>query len=304
MSSATLTPGFANEAEWLAERLNGVGASECAAVLGISPYMSALELYYRKTGQLPPITETLPMKVGKLMEPVLIRLYEDATGAKTFGHQRFIRSVEHPFMSATIDAETVRDRSSIIVELKTTNFRKADEWGETGTDEIPSHYLIQTQQQMIVSGCDRVDVAVLIGNADFRVYVVRRNEKLCQSIIRRVGEFWGCVEARKPPPEGVMDARLLASMRPTIEAEIEIDDPLAPEAVRAYVEDAKTIKDTEASRNRLKFSLIEAMQGHASARLVDGTILTRKVIKRKESTVKACEYVDFRIKTPKESPVE
>lgn len=34
-----------NRKSWLASRLNGIGASEAAAIVGMSPYMSNIELW-------------------------------------------------------------------------------------------------------------------------------------------------------------------------------------------------------------------------------------------------------------------
>ena len=42
---------FSNRAEWLAGRTNGIGASEAAATIGISPFMSTYELWEEKTGK-------------------------------------------------------------------------------------------------------------------------------------------------------------------------------------------------------------------------------------------------------------
>ena len=38
-----------NRKSWLASRLNGIGASEAAAIVGMSPYMSNIELWEIKT---------------------------------------------------------------------------------------------------------------------------------------------------------------------------------------------------------------------------------------------------------------
>ena len=43
-----------NRTEWLKERNNGIGASDAAAILGLSPYMSNQRLWEIKTGRFVP----------------------------------------------------------------------------------------------------------------------------------------------------------------------------------------------------------------------------------------------------------
>lgn len=41
-----------SQAEWLEIRRQGIGSSDCAATCGLNPYMSMLELWMIKTGQI------------------------------------------------------------------------------------------------------------------------------------------------------------------------------------------------------------------------------------------------------------
>lgn len=47
-----------NRAKWLAARARNINSSEVAALFGLSPYMTALELFALKTGQLETISRT------------------------------------------------------------------------------------------------------------------------------------------------------------------------------------------------------------------------------------------------------
>ncbi len=58
---------FSTEEQWQAERLLGIGASEAAAVLGIDPWKSALELWALKTGQVDIINRP-DCKTARLLE--------------------------------------------------------------------------------------------------------------------------------------------------------------------------------------------------------------------------------------------
>lgn len=293
---------FATEAEWLATRKKYLGASDAAAVVGLSPYMTPLELYYRKRGELPEITESIPMMVGKALEGVLQRLYEDKTGRVVGGSQEFHVSPDHPFMAATIDGRTESTINGFgrLVELKTANHRVAGQWGEPGTDEVPGQYLIQVQHQMIVTGAEVADIAVLIGNADFRVYTVPRHESLCQAIVEREAAFWECVQTGKTPPECPQDLRLFSRLAPDPDGVADLTDN--PEVLADLAEYERSKLEESAAKDRAdlaKYRLIRAMANRPEAILPGGTRLTRKLVKISAHAVKASEYYRFGIKAPK-----
>ncbi|MDQ3578214.1 MAG: YqaJ viral recombinase family protein, partial [Actinomycetota bacterium] len=51
--------------EWHAARAQGLGGSEIAAVLGLSPWESRFSLWHRKTGTASPVVENDIMYWGK-----------------------------------------------------------------------------------------------------------------------------------------------------------------------------------------------------------------------------------------------
>lgn len=85
--------------EWLDVRKRGIGGSDAAAAVGISPWKSPLELWMEKTGRdgdIPkpdPNDEDSPLFWGSLLEPLVAELYSRRTGNKV----RRVRSVlQHP----------------------------------------------------------------------------------------------------------------------------------------------------------------------------------------------------------------
>jgi len=69
-----------NKQEWLRERKNYLGGTDLAAVCGLSPYRTALDVYLDKTSD--DITEeTSPaMRWGNLLEDVVAKAYSEDTG--------------------------------------------------------------------------------------------------------------------------------------------------------------------------------------------------------------------------------
>jgi putative phage-type endonuclease len=152
--------------EWHAARRNGIGGSEIAAVLGVSPHESHFSLWHRKQGLIAPVQESEEMYWGKVHEPGICRRFAEL-------------HPEHPLNVAPTYAAAARrwqianpDRiwGPDLLEAKTA--RTADGWGEQGTDEIPVHYRAQCMQYLDVLQRRRCWVAVLIAGSEFREYVV------------------------------------------------------------------------------------------------------------------------------------
>jgi putative phage-type endonuclease len=180
----------------MTDRRASIGASEAAAVLGLSPYKTPLDVYLEKTGDVPaPVLDSEPVYWGRALESLILQRYMADTGRALDVVQQVYRSPEHPFMTATPDAVGA-DR---LVEIKTAGIRQAAQWGEPGTDAVPIQYLVQVTHQMIVTGHQLADMAVLIGGQDYRVYAVPLDRELAAAVIEREREFWSAVSARTPP---------------------------------------------------------------------------------------------------------
>lgn len=145
-----------SEAEWLAARRLGIGASEAAIALGVAPYGSPHELWLRKLGRWPDVEQSEAMELGLLLEDDVAELYRRRTGRRIEREQVFLRGRQRPHLLATLDAV---DSEGEVVEFKTTS-AWAREVGEEGTDELPAHWLVQAHQQMYLAQAERVRFAV------------------------------------------------------------------------------------------------------------------------------------------------
>ena len=61
-----------SEKEWLEHRMEGIGGSDVATILGMNPYKSALRLYMEKTREIEaePVDNEF-VELGNELEPVL-----------------------------------------------------------------------------------------------------------------------------------------------------------------------------------------------------------------------------------------
>jgi putative phage-type endonuclease len=186
------------------ERRTGIGGSDAAAALGLSPWRTPFDLWIEKLGEGDPLPASEPMRWGKLLEPVIAAEYCRRTGRTIEPAPALIRHPTHPWMIGHIDGRVV-DEPGRILEVKTAGIGIG--WGEPGTDEIPLQYLTQCHHYLIVSGAEAVDVAVLIGGQDFRLYTIRRDDDIAGSLFEQEYTFWQCVQDRVPPdPVNTADA--------------------------------------------------------------------------------------------------
>lgn len=177
-----------------------IGGSDAAAVLGISPWTTPLQLYRRLAGEAAPAETDLEelseaVRWGNLLEPVVAERYAEVTGRKVRREPRRLRHKVHAMLTAHIDRRT--DDPERILEVKTARYGR--DWGAEGTDEVPPHYVAQCMHYLAVTGAKVCDLAVLIAGSDFRVYPIERDEAVVSQLIERELEFWDRVQRRDPP---------------------------------------------------------------------------------------------------------
>jgi predicted phage-related endonuclease len=90
-----------------------------------------------------------------------------------------------------------------VLECKTAGFTKVKEWGDSGTDQIPESYLVQVAYYGAICDVPKVDIAVLIGGQDFRIYTYNRNKDLEDKIIKIGINFWHNHIKKRIPPKCV-----------------------------------------------------------------------------------------------------
>ncbi len=187
-----------NKQEWLRERKNYLGGSDLGAIAGLNPYRTALDVYLDKTSD--DITEetNAAMRWGNLLEEAVAEAYSEDTGKMVWKWIQPIKHKEYPFLAANID-RWVGDREYVL-ECKTAGFTRGKQWGEVGTDQIPESYLVQVAYYAAICDVPKVDIAVLIGGQDFRIYTYKRNKELEEKLIKIACNFWyNHVEKRIPP---------------------------------------------------------------------------------------------------------
>lgn len=185
--------------EQVAERVNYIGGSDAAAILGISRWKTPIEIWAEKTGTIVPedISDRLAVEVGNDLEDTVAKLWTKRTGKKLARVTQTIVHPKYPFIRVNLDRRVVGEDS--IFEAKTASAYKAKEWiGE----DIPQEYVAQCMHGLAVTGEARCEIAVLIGgNVDFVYKTIYRDEKIIKEMIQREVHFWNTYVIPKVMPQ-------------------------------------------------------------------------------------------------------
>lgn len=284
-------------AEWLKKRSKGVGASETAGVLGVSPWASPLSVYVDKIGTVKdePLNEDQieRQRWGHLLEGPVIDELELRTGLKIrrAPQTRITRHSRWPTtpMFATPDAYVIEEARRLC-QVKTTSAWNAKEWDEG----VPLHVRVQVQSEMAVCDRDGAIVVALVGGQKLVWYEIERNQKFIDQLEPAITSFWyDYVQRRVIPPADGSSAtvRALEQLHPDDNGE---EIVLPEKSVEIYEE----LTDIKADLKRLKKrreeleNEVKAMIGPATfGRLPSGSgRFSWKTQERKAYSVKASTH--------------
>lgn len=284
-----------NRAQWLEQRRSGIGSSDVAAICGLSPWRTALDVYCEKIAppDAPQPAMNPAMEWGHRLEPVIAQAYADTTGAALAIPAAIEKHATKPFMLASLDREWA-DKSRI-VECKSTSERMGGKWGEPGTDDIPEMYLLQVQHQLAVTGLAVADVAVLVGTHDFRIYTVRRHAELIAQLEQMEEDFWKAVLCKEPPQPDWKHPNTLNLIRNMFGVSgdiVELTGECELHAARYNVV-REQIGKLEAEKKELQAKLMFLMGEAPVAHIAGGFKASRRWVKRKGYTVPEGDYLRF-----------
>lgn len=264
-------------ADWLEVRKQGIGGSDAAAAVGLSPYKSQLELWLEKTGrdsylEKPDLDDTTePVYWGTLLEPIVAASYTQQTGRKVRKVNAVLQHPDYPFMLANLDREVIGAPGVQILECKTA--------GEFGSrlwrDDVPEYIQIQVQHQLAVTGRQAADVAVLLCGQRLEVHRIERDESLIANLVTLEALFWDYVVQDTPPPADGSESseRALRCLYPGNASAVDFSDDLNLSATFADLVALRAdIKAREDQAERLKQTLLQAMGDASIAQFETGKL--------------------------------
>ena len=224
------TSGLSEE-DWLGYRRQGIGGSDVAAIMGVSPFATLRDLYNDKCGN-PDVIQTednwVAKEVGHRLEDLVAKIFAYKTGYKVFAVRKLFRHPFHSFMQANVDFFVeLPDGSIAILECKTTNYNSKEKWNDGA---VPVNYEWQCRHYMAVMNLSCAYIACLYGNNEneFVYRRIDRDEVIEADMIEMEAHFWNeYVLGRLEPPYTESGDLVLESIRrhygeldPTVDAVI------------------------------------------------------------------------------------
>lgn len=199
-----------NKKDWLRERACGLGASDAAAALGLSPWKTNIALWFEKTGQAPApdLSDNEAVRLGHLLEAPLRDIFAAEHPEYEVEHHPYdiLYRSDRPWLRATLDGELFEKSTGRrgVLEIKTSALSSAREWAQW-RDKVPTHYYCQVLWQGLATGYDFAwlfaKLKGLDGNSSLRAYFfdfAARGEDL-EWVLQGGEKCWKHIEDKTMP---------------------------------------------------------------------------------------------------------
>ena len=197
-----------SEQQWLDYRQSGLGGSDIATLLGISPYKTPLELHLEKIGEYEPFVKPNRfIGFGNLHEPEIANLYQywDGDADEMFNNLKegkktnnvrsvfaYITNSKYPQLFSSIDRMILSDgkKGRGVLECKNISSYRLKAY----TDDIPYEHIVQLISYLMVTEYEHGALAMEVDGNDFKVYEFNRSDAFVQEIMEKIEklshQFW------------------------------------------------------------------------------------------------------------------
>jgi putative phage-type endonuclease len=261
-----------------------LGGSDAAAVMGLSPWATPLELWMQKTHRAPkeeidPIRQRMFDRGHKLepfiREMVITKLQDMGLTVELVAvNERYV-DLHHPFLACEIDFELrvtgeieiggqicQLDRERINCDAKSVSGFARKKWGETDSEDVPIEYAAQFMHGLGITGRDKCLVAALRSFDDVDIFWTLRDDETIAAMREKAVRFWvdHVLGDTEPDPIDFSDIKLLfpSDNGQATEATTEIAEKVAQLA------DIKArIKNFEEAEEALTFEIADFISPNA-----------------------------------------
>lgn len=270
--------------EWHALRVNGIGGSEIAAIMGKSPYESRFSLWHRKKGTVGPVAENEMMRWGKALEAPILARYMTEHPEYITGQRGTFQNLDRPYQIANPDCllhpkddppigsgdEPVR-----LLEIKTSPM--GDGWGRPGSDIIPEHYRMQVLWYLDTFDLKVADIAVLISGCDYREYTVHWDEGKVGTLRAFAQDFMNSLEDNHRPDIDAHGETYVAikELNPDIDP---LPTDIKEQTAIEFINSRRVLAEAEARASLARNILADEM-GTAKAAFWDGHKIADRRVK-------------------------
>lgn len=268
----------------MGDRATYLGGSDAAAVMGLSPWATPLELWQRKTRRAPPeVIDAARQRMfdrGHKLEPFIREMA--ITKLRDMGlqvellavNQRYTDSA-HPFLACEIDFELsltgeiqigdktyTLDGEHINADAKSVTGFARKKWGETDSEDVPIEYAAQFMHGLGITGRSFCLVAALRSFDDVDIFWTLRDDETIAAMREKSVRFWNDHVLGDTPPDPIdfSDIKLLFPLDNGQETEATEEIAQKVEQLAAVKQRIKDLKETEES---LTFDVGEAISPNA-----------------------------------------
>ena len=244
-----------NREQFLLDRKLGIGGSDVAAIMGLSPWATALDVFRDKTN--PELALDEPnedMQRGIRVEKYILQEYSERSEVQLDTNVPTIIDPQYPFMRANIDAQVIGQ--NVVVEAKSTK-APISSW-ESG---IPEYYKTQVAYYAMLTNAERVDVPVLFSGWKYACFTYWRDETFEAEIKTSVINFWENHIVKNIPPQPTSAEELMIAYPKLEEKTITADNDMR-EKVYQLQEASEQRKALEKQEKKLKTE-IQCFMGDA-----------------------------------------
>jgi len=261
-----------------------LGGSDAAAVMGLSPWATPVELWEQKTGRKKKDAPSPSMQKvydrGHRLEPFIRDMVVDKLRANGLDvelvtyNERYV-DPEHDFLSCEIDFElrltgevvigdevVMLDGEHVNGDAKSVTGFARKKWGEEDTEDVPIEYAAQFMHGLMITGRRLCLVAALKSFDDVGIYWVRRDDETIDGMRQKLVSFWVDHVLADVPPDP-LDFDDIKALFPSdngkaVEATVDVATK-----VRDLAEIKKRIKGLEEDAEFLQFAIADFISPHA-----------------------------------------
>lgn len=282
---------------WLEDRKKAIGASDVAAILGVSPWASAWDVWADKTGRLEKWQGNEQTRLGQFFESSVLDYAESKLGELVRGERVLHATLP---IASTLDARVLKNNRP--VEAKTTGLAGPvyGDWGDIGTDEVPEYYLVQVHTQLLC--LDDADMGYLFGLLPGRGVVefnIERSSKICDNLGSVLDDWWTThIINDVEPSRDKATLEIVKRMKRIPSKSIELGDE-ALQLVKEREALKAKVKTFEKALESIDSKLLSSLGDAEVATFPDGSGVTYFSQKRGAYAAEECEYRVLRIKKAK-----
>lgn len=180
-----------NNEEWHQWRRGGIGSSDAAVIMGVSPWRTPKQLWEEKVHGSGAQLDNSAMMRGRELEPVARTWFENTMNVTVFPQNKM--HAENNWIRASLDGIDLENK--ILVEIKCPN---KDDHATAMGKKVPEKYWPQVQHQLLVTGLDGMYYVSFNGSDGAIVEVARDNDYIA-SLLEEEQKFWDLVLSKKAP---------------------------------------------------------------------------------------------------------